>query len=361
MLNWRNKKFTPWQCLLLTVVIGALLRFELGGGESCSAQESQAAGQIGSGARVTTNDPIEKIKGYGQLVSSHGFQDFVINGAFESECFRQDYLRATTDGATTDGATSGNATTGGEAVLEPKVRTLARLAVAFKDRGSEWSAAGRPGLSDFKLSAEQIVASFSGTVSASGIETLQGFAGKWFGRWTDFEVDHHWSDVVRVDPGWTYLDAAKKKADVSATELLGWEVESFEYAWIGDGYGVNVIARNPTTSPKQQVLLGYVEHIKDGDFAQVTARRPHVGIDAGAGKLIWITAREVFFEQAIKTAGAPSAYAITGFHYTVSNSKMSITDGFQAIYSRDKDHRPAFMPIEVKIEEPRRNKKAIGN
>ena len=278
----------------------------------CGAQIEARHRKVVNEEAASSDDRVERVKGYDKLIANFGLKQFVIEGAATSEQFRQDYLCESE--FESDSET--------DLRREPKIHSLARLASSFRTHINETMDSQRPNLKDFRITDEQLAASFAGTAPIDGVESLQFFSGKWFGRWADFEVDHHWSNVVEPKPAWRFrVPSENGIAEDAHDRFNGLVVEAFQYAWIGDGYGVNIVASRKTNQSSQRFLLGYVEHIKDGDFSQVTARRPHVGVDAGAGKLIWITGREVFFEQATETDGKANAYSITGFNYSVSSKR----------------------------------------
>ena len=170
-------------------------------------------------------------------------------------------------------------------------------------------------------------------------EIFGPFAGKWYGRWAQFDVDHHWSRVIKPDEH----TLASKFPDYQ----IGWQ-----YAWIGDGYGMNHCLSFEDDGTTKRFILGYTEHLADGDFKNIVARRPHVGINAGSGKLIWITAREVFFEEAhANKDGELDSYSIIGFNYIEetddSKTRLVFRDGFVAVYSRSENARIPFRNFDL--------------
>ena len=167
------------------------------------------------------------------------------------------------------------------------------------------------------------------------------FAGKWYGLWDGRPVDHHWSDVVPLD--------SPRKVRVGPFGPWVW-ILSWQYAWIGDGYGLNLLAADGPNADARQFLLGYVIHVRDGDIDRETARRPHVGVPVGEGKIIWITAKEMFFEEAFTSEGGGRAYAITGFHYRTQGPRIFDEGSFQAIYSRDSEKRRSFYEFQTFAE-----------
>ncbi len=69
------------------------------------------------------------------------------------------------------------------------------------------------------------------------------------------------------------------------------------------------------------------------------------------GKLIWITAGEVFLEESYVVSHGVDAYAITGFLYTVTSDTLQATRSFQAVYTREPDNRPEWFsfPLELRV------------
>ena len=165
------------------------------------------------------------------------------------------------------------------------------------------------------------------------------FAGKWYGRWAEREVDHHWSKVIK--PNEHSFGSGFPRFQI------GWQ-----YAWIGDGYGINHCMSLEEQGKTKRFILGYTEHLEDGDFAKIVARRPHVGIYAGSGRLIWITAREVFFEEThANNEGELDSYSIIGFNYVEEaddgNARLVFRDGFVTEYSRSKNRRIPFVKLKL--------------
>jgi len=195
---------------------------------------------------------------------------------------------------------------------------------------------GLPALFDF--SSIDFEASIRGTESCPNVtETFGPFTGKWYGRWAEMEVDHHWSRVVK--PNEHSFTAGFPDFQV------GWQ-----YAWIGDGYGVNHCLGFEEQGRTKRFILGYTEHLEGGDFEKIVARRPHVGIYAGPGKLIWITAREVFFEETHSNDdGKLDSYSIIGFNYVQETRDgkelLIVRDGFVAEYSTDPELRVPFVSL----------------
>jgi hypothetical protein len=254
---------------------------------------------------------------------------FVDKSAVEAENFRQSFLT--------------------EEEFEPMAVTLARLVQKFRDvhaRQVIKSAGSKP---TFQVSNLDFVNGFRGVVNPiDGDEVYRAFAGKWHGYWREEIVRHHWSELIKSKDGISYQANAK-------LESPQFSVSSYQYAWIGDGYGLNLVASENNSNETRHYLLGYVEHLKGGDFSQVTARRPHVGIFINKGKLIWVTAKEVFFEESFS-----DSYSIIGFNYSTISGELVANEGFQTLYQRGSPgasprELPKFRSFKVSIREQRQS------
>jgi len=199
---------------------------------------------------------------------------------------------------------------------------------------------GRKGVSGFLLSEAKVRGTLQGSDTLAAHTVYGGFTGKWYGKWDRMSVDHHWGEIVEYDQ--------PRRIEISGEKPV--YLRSYQYCWVGDGYGLNVIASDNTGNRSGDYLLAYVVHIRDGDMRQPTKRRPHVGICVGPSKLIWVTAGEVFLEECYRTAAGVDAYAITGFFYRVKDKTLETTACFQAHYTRDSDHRPAWYSFPLKLE-----------
>ena len=286
---------------------------------------------------VIQRDAVNSIQGYQQIAVQQGsFAAFLKLGAAKAEKFRQSFVSA--------------------GKSEPKAESLARLIQAFS----------KLEISEFKPQPKQVdkpeipdlIDQMRGTAShankrPNANEVYAPFRGKWYGKWADFEVNHHWSSVVECKPPIRF--------EIDGQSGMKHHIIAYQYAWIGDGYGINYLTRNAATTSgeKKEVhyhLLGYVEHIKDGDFGRISARRPHVAVRMKKPRTIcWITAREVFFERAFDaTGGQANNYGILGFNYSTHSSSMESKSGFYAQYSRNSDKRPAFQSLEFEIRTDRK-------
>ena len=197
---------------------------------------------------------------------------------------------------------------------------------------------GRRGIGDFELDAASLFDQIRTGAKLSGDEVFGAFAGKWYGLWTDFEVDHHWGEVVELE--------GPLRVEIPGSETPVW-IRSYQYAWVGDGYGLNLVATSDPASPGRDYILGYVVHVESKDLSRERMRRPHVGVFTGPGQLIWITSGEVFLEASFETPSGDAAYSITGFHYEVSEGAVRHKECFQAVYTRDPDRRPEFFSFSV--------------
>ncbi len=157
---------------------------------------------------------------------------------------------------------------------------------AVKQRANQQTASASYDLSRFQLDQQGIYKSIEGTREISKPSQFYGaFEGKWFGIWDRNNVDHHWGEFIFLNPVRSF-----GMTNGEPVRLLG-----YQYAWVGDGYGLNQLASSPDGS--KTFLLGYIVHVRDGDINQEVIRRPHVGVIDGANRLIWITKSEIFFEE----------------------------------------------------------------
>jgi hypothetical protein len=112
-----------------------------------------------------------------------------------------------------------------------------------------------------------------------------------------------------------------------------------------------MIATQNLDSKTGDFLLAYVIHVENGNMKRPTMRRPHVGLFVDDGKLIWITAGEVFLEESYEVSPGVEGYAITGFFYKVTDGILQTTKCFQAYYTREPDNRPEWFafPLELRV------------
>ncbi len=217
---------------------------------------------------------------------------------------------------------------------------IARAIVAFRDRAGA-HLDRRLDVDSFRQDAALLVERMRGRGRIDGEEVYGDFEGLWYGLWDGNRVDHNWSDVVELDP----------PLEVAIEGGPPVRVRSWQYAWVGDGYGLNLVA---TVDGENDFLLGYVVHVEDGDLDRERMRRPHVGIPAGPGRLIWLTAGEVFLEESFTDATGQDAYAITGFFYdSGDDGRVTARRAFQAVYSRDAQRRVPWFGFEVEVDSGR--------
>jgi len=193
---------------------------------------------------------------------------------------------------------------------------------------------GRPDLSTFHISAADVVRQVSHGATIDAHDALDGFSGHWYGLWDHMRVDHDWHAVqMGTSPATTNGGLA-----------------AVQYAWIGDGFAWNYVVNLDRHRPAQ-VLFGMCYHLAAADATKIRLRRPHVGYYAGVGKLVWITAREIFFEQLVpKTEDGGPKYVITGFVYQIRNGQLrNDGNGFQAIYTRRPDARPPWFQFQLDL------------
>lgn len=200
---------------------------------------------------------------------------------------------------------------------------------------------GHKDIDGFEISRESIVDAVHGNKHISSRLAYAGFKGKWYGLWDKMSVDHHWGR----------LDELEKPRRVEVAGDMPVWIRSYQYCWVGDGYGLNMVVTGDPDSQSSDFLLGYVVHVENGDLDKPTKRRPHVGIFIGKSKLIWITAGEVFLEESYEISPGKEAYAITGFFYNVTEGTLRTTQCFQALYTREPDNRPVWFsfPLEIQV------------
>ncbi len=242
------------------------------------------------------------------------FEAFLDLASRESERFRRRFLADS-----------------GTRVLETTVK--------FKESAALWLA-DRRGVDRFLLDAPELERAVRGASRLDGGAAFGGFEGRWYGRWDRSRVDHHWGPAIDLEP--------PRRVEIEAGPPV-W-IRSYQYAWIGDGYGINLIATSDLERADADYILGYVVHVADQNLDEVRARRPHVGIATGAGQLVWITAGEVFLEEAFRRESGADAYAITGFFYRDDGLATKIKSCFQAIYTRQPDDRPEFYHFDAEPE-----------
>ena len=217
---------------------------------------------------------------------------------------------------------------------------LAKAILKFREQ-APFHLKGHKNIDSFNLSKETIIKAIAGTERISSDRAYGGFKGKWYGLWDKMSVDHHWGRIVEPEK--------PQRVEIAGHEPV-W-IRSYQYCWVGDGYGLNMIATEDPDSQSGDFLLGYVVHVEGEDLNRPTKRRPHVGVFVGKGKLIWITAGEVFLEESYEISPGMDASAITGFFYKVTDNTLRTTQCFQAVYTRKPDNRPEWFsfPLQLRV------------
>ncbi len=256
-----------------------------------------------------------------QAPPGHDFDAFVAEATVESELFRRRVLA-------------------GDDLDVANAELLAAAILRFREQAPNYLREHKD-INGFSLSKEAITGAIAGKRRISSGRAYGGFKGKWYGLWDKMSVDHHWGRIVEPDK--------PQRVEIAGDEPV-W-IRSRQYCWVGDGYGLNMIATADPDSRSGDFLLGYVVHVEQGDLNRPTKRRPHVGVFVGEGKLIWITAGEVFLEESYEISPGMDAYAITGFFYRVTDGTLQTTRCFQAIYTRKPDNRPEWFsfPLELRV------------
>lgn len=221
---------------------------------------------------------------------------------------------------------------------QARANVLARACLQFREKVASGSD-DVVSLRKFKISEKQIVRALEGdSRGRRGRRTFQSFTGRWYGKWDKLLVDHNWYPTVDFSP--------RMKID-GFHDLY---VETGQFAWVGDGYGWNIVA-STGIKEKKLFVLGSVYHVEDGDPNRVRDHRPHVGVICGDDRIIWITRGEIFFEEKVDSDRTdPERYTITGFRYTFDGTKLrSRENAFQAIYTRNSGNRPDWKQFWVGI------------
>ena len=185
-------------------------------------------------------------------------------------------------------------------------------------------------LRGFDCDSIQVASSIEHENPTLAARLFREFEGEWFGVWDTMRVHHRWGEVVQFDP-------PKPVGSLSVT------ISHAQYAWIGDGFGWNLVAR-PDPASDRSVILGTVYHVAPDDSTEIRLYRPHVGVSCGERRLLWITGGEVFFESVQPaTASKPERYSIAGFRYVWEDGEV-VRNGkaFRTTYSRDAGDRHPF-------------------
>ena len=174
--------------------------------------------------------------------------------------------------------------------------------------------------------------------TSTAAESFNAFKGYWYGEWDGNEVNHQWSRVETYQP-----------ADQLVYQDGVIYIHALQYAWVGDGFGWNIIASRDN-DPSETYVLGAVYHVIDQDTSQIRFFIPLVGIAGAPTRLIWLTPSHVFLEEAFLQAEAPH-YRITGFGYDMNDGTLTAQEeAFRSHYTRDPNHRPPFKQLPVSLE-----------
>jgi hypothetical protein len=250
----------------------------------------------------------------------HGFEAFFQESTVQSELFRRRLLK------------------GGDPNFI-SAELLVKAIMKFRRQTPRYLKERR-NIGGFNLSKTMIIEAIKGSRHISSRRAYGRFEGKWYGLWDKMKVDHHWSEIVEPDE--------PRYVEIKGDRPV-W-IRSFQYCWVGDGYGLNMIANTNPDYTDKDFLLGSVIHVENGDMDKPTMRRPHTGIFVDDNKLIWITAGEVFLEEIYEVAPGEEGYAITGFFYKVRDNILRTTQCFQAVYTRRPDKRQKWFSFPLKIQ-----------
>ena len=202
--------------------------------------------------------------------------------------------------------------------------------------------ARRPTLERFAVSRDAFVTQLRGRQMLDPDKSFAEFSGRWYGKWDQMQVDHHWHVVVR--PTTQDIVGSSDSARQRLPSLIG-----LQYAWIGDGFGWNYLVR-PTGAPGS-AILGYVYHLSPHKPSDIRLKFPLVGYFDGPARLIWITPSLIFFEEVLPgLSSGDQRYAITGFNYAIENDAVvNVGEGFQAVYTRHRELRPEWLKFPLKL------------
>lgn len=251
----------------------------------------------------------------------------LVRGLLESEKLRQRLL------ATSDA---------GDSVAKRYCQALSEFQAA-----SRTSLENRVPITAFAMTPERLEQQLRGQDKLDAA-AFQAFDGRWFGRWGDSEVNHDWRPTRTFAPPRQYPDVP--------TPLLG-----LQYAWISNGFGWNYLVKlpvdqtvdqgadaRPSTTAPGAVILGMVYYFHPPDFVTIQGEKPHVGFLDSPTRLVWLTDREIFLEEAFPASDPrDSTYVITALYHDLLGTPPSIQPrGTQAIYTRRPNQRPEFFNFE---------------
>ena len=176
----------------------------------------------------------------------------------------------------------------------------------------------------------------AGHTSVDGEKAFGNFTGRWHGVWDKMRVDHDWGPVRTFEP-----------ALMISQDLP--RIAALQYSWIGDGFCWNMVGEVGGRQ-SSRVILGMCYHLDQE--ASIRLRRPHVGYCPGPGKLIWVTAKEIFFEEVLRRESEVGlAYVITGFAYQIHGHELTNNgNAFQAVYTQREGRRPPWHQFRVEVK-----------
>ena len=211
---------------------------------------------------------------------------------------------------------------------ESPAERICRAAARFQKEGDAALSDGH-GIGRFSMTPKRLVEQLRGTSSLPA-SAFNAFDGRWFGRWDRLIVNHDWHPTQRFDPPKRFA------ADHAAVSAL-------QYAWISNGFGWNMLMAADGSGGKHYVL-GMVYYFEAPNFRDVTGEKAHVGFLDSPTRLVWITEREVFFEEVFPAeSDGRERYAITAMYHDLLSAEPSVSEhAIQAVYTRDPEHRPAF-------------------
>lgn len=262
----------------------------------------------------------EPLKNNRLLLPEEGDWQRLIEGTEKAETLRRKWLRTLPTGASA-------------------ASELGALMAVFESVVAREIPEPRPSLVRFDWEPLDLESRFRGDIGLlSHGSGFAEFTGKWYGSWDGMEVNHDWSPTRPMDPAWGLPNGRYPL-----------RVDELQYAWIGDGFGWNILTR-PNEGRSEKVILGAVFHSSVEQPRQVHTFRPHVGVRPGARQLIWITEKEVFYEEALEDG---ERYAITGFFmdFDRNGSPRFRAPGFQAVYSRTDGVREPFFRFPLPVPE----------
>ena len=217
----------------------------------------------------------------------------------------------------------------GRDILAEYCRHMTEFQNQLVARGTLGESVGR-----FRLDCQTIREQLQGKAKLNPRNTFAAFDGKWFGYWDVWPMNHYWrpSDVFTPNRA---VDGSKHT------------LRALQYAWIGNGFGWNYVVQLEG-DVERECVLGMVYYLDGHPYDKVVDEKPHVGYSDGDERLVWFTAKEVFFEERQPaTAAQPERYCITALYHNLLDENPGVSpDGVQAVYTRDAMNRPAFQKFQ---------------